>query len=184
MLQITGDKKELIEVRERILVFEVNRWVGVTEVGGDNKGQIVEMFQKSVDGKASGEAWCMSFIQFCLKKADELFDEITLSSNVPCGTFKSESVLQVWNNTPAEHRCQPHPGALMLWQFYKDGKPTGLGHAELVVGAVANGSVPTVGGNTGTGVGVQREGDGVYKRTRSIIGSPDMRVLGFIQPWV
>jgi hypothetical protein len=49
-----------IQIKERLLAFEAARWKGITEVGGPNKGQIVEMFQKAVDGKAQGEPWCFT----------------------------------------------------------------------------------------------------------------------------
>jgi hypothetical protein len=41
----------------------------------------------------------------------------------------------------------------------------------------------TIEGNTGNGSGVVREGDGVYKRTRSINGAGTMVVMGFIDPF-
>lgn len=40
------------------LLEEARRWVGVREKGGNNRGPEVEKFQKAVDGRASGEAWC------------------------------------------------------------------------------------------------------------------------------
>lgn len=42
------------------LILEARRWVGTTEVGGNNKGQLVEMWQKSVDKVAQGEPWCFT----------------------------------------------------------------------------------------------------------------------------
>ena len=55
------------EIRKRLLVLEASRWIGVSEVGGQNKGQLVEMFQKSADDKASKEPWCLAFVLFCVK---------------------------------------------------------------------------------------------------------------------
>ena len=40
--------------------------VGIREQGGNNKGPLVELMQKTVDGKAQAEAWCMAFVQSML----------------------------------------------------------------------------------------------------------------------
>ena len=48
-------------LKMRLLVWSARLWVGMTEVGGNNRGQVVERFQRAVDGKASGEPWCAAF---------------------------------------------------------------------------------------------------------------------------
>lgn len=174
------------EAKPRILAAEAKRWVGLTELGGDNRGQVVEMFQKAVDGKASGEAWCLSFVQFCIKQVDVLWDEMTLqTSGMRSRLYPTEHVLTCWNQSPKEHRLtKPEPGCLILWNHTKDGKPTSLGHAGIVIEVNSDGTCKTVEGNTGDGAGVVREGDGVYKKNRKWdqpAGS--MVVLGFLKVW-
>ena len=56
----------------RLLIFEARRWVGMTEIGGNNRGQVVEMFQRAVDGKASGEPWCAAFVFFCVGMVESM----------------------------------------------------------------------------------------------------------------
>lgn len=154
------------------LVEVAKRYIGTKESGGDNKGAQVEAFQKAVDGKAQGEAWCMAFVQFCINKVEEETNE-TLKSKI----FKSEHCLTVWNKTPVEQRLKvPEPGCLIVWQFGK----TASGHVGIVT-AVGPTKVDTIEGNTGDGQGVVREGDGVYARKRSRTGTSDMKVLGFLR---
>jgi hypothetical protein len=43
-----------------LMIYEAKRWLNFVE-SGNNKGQVVEMFQKAVDNVAAGEPWCMSF---------------------------------------------------------------------------------------------------------------------------
>ena len=52
---------DAVAIKERLLIHEAKRWVGVTEVGGNNRGQVVEIFQKAVGGVANGQPWCMDF---------------------------------------------------------------------------------------------------------------------------
>ena len=42
------------------LIEEAEKTLGITEHGGENCGAEVEEFQRTVDGRAQGEAWCMS----------------------------------------------------------------------------------------------------------------------------
>lgn len=42
------------------LIDEAKKWIGTTESGADNCGPEVELFQKAVDGKSQGEAWCFT----------------------------------------------------------------------------------------------------------------------------
>jgi len=77
--------------RHKLLVHEAKRWVRFTESGGDNRGQVVEMFQRAVDGKAQGEAWCFEgstevltedgWIRFD-ELSDELIAQVTSKENI------------------------------------------------------------------------------------------------------
>ena len=42
----------------RVLVELAQEFVGVKESGGNNRGPLIEDFQRMVDGKAQGEPWC------------------------------------------------------------------------------------------------------------------------------
>lgn len=162
------------------LIAEARRWVGTTERGGDNKGQLVELWQKSVDGKSDSESWCMSFVQYQMAWTDKLFLEIVGETNFT-KIFKSEHCLTVWNKTPKELRSDiPKPGAIAIWRK----KGTLSGHCGIVSSIVPSyRKFHCIEGNTGPGDGVVREGDGVYEKSRSMDGAGNMELLGFLIPW-
>lgn len=152
-----------------MLVEVAKRFIGVKEKG-DNRGPEVEAFQKALDGKAAGEPWCMAFVQYCIL-------EVEKARNTKSKVSKSEHCLTVWNKSPKELRLkEPEVGCLIIWQFGN----TSSGHVGIVTKVNKN-TVETVEGNTGDGSGVVREGDGVYARRRSKLGSQKMKVLGYLK---
>ena len=161
------------------LIAEARRWVGTTETP-PNKGQLVERWQKTVDGVAQGESWCMAFVQHHITWIDKLFWE--LSAN-PYYTkvFKSEHCLTVWNKTPKEMRSNvPVLGSIAIWQH----KGTASGHTGIVSSILpSQRKFLCIEGNTGPGDGVVREGDGVFEKSRSMDGAGEMKLLGFIVTW-
>lgn len=164
----------------RLLVFEARRWVGITEIGGDNRGQMVEMFQRAVDGKASGEPWCAAFAFFCIEMAESTAAALGMTARSPL--HRSEWVQAVWEKSPERMRLEsPEPGCLIVWQKWKNNQPTPSGHIGIVLDQTLDGKVVTIEGNTGDGEGVQREGDGVFSRVRSLEGVGSMRVRGFLR---
>lgn len=156
------------------LIAEAEKWIGVRESGGANKGPEVEMFQKAVDGKAQGESWCMAFVQFCLMKVEA---NLGIRTNV----YHSEHCLTVWNKTDNElHRMTPQPGYIVIW---RNGKTTS-GHTGIVSKINEDGkTIETIEGNTGDGQGVVREGDGVYRRKRNRQPLGEMQIVGYIDPF-
>lgn len=166
------ERPEIID----FLIEEASRYIGVIEEGGDNRGPDVEMFQRAVDGRAQGEAWCMSALQFWLMETERQFD-------ITSGVFPSEHCLTVWNRTPVSRRFKhPQKGDIIIYQYFKNDRPTSSGHTGLVK-EVLGSSIITVEGNTGPGTGVEREGDGVYEKKRSIFGSSSMKIVGYIRPF-
>ena len=155
-----------------MLISRANSQVGVRESGDNNKGKEVEEFQKVVDGKAQGEAWCMAFMQWVSKKTcDQL--------NVKNPLYPTEHCYTLWNNTPEKYRLsKPKKGAVMIQVTKTKGKYNG--HTGICTGGFhADGkNFSTIEGNT-NGAG-SSEGDGVYKKTRSIDGSSSMTVKGFV----
>lgn len=150
--------------------------IGVTEVGGNNRGPMVERFQKAVDGKASREAWCMAFQQYLAKLTVE-------AHGGKCLAYASEHCLTVWNKTPVGARITlPEPGVWVIWK-HGDGPSGHVG----IVESVHLDHILTVEGNTGPGSGIIREGDGVYLKKRpwnseTKSGSVgDMHLVGFLK---
>lgn len=172
--QISPDK------RKALLVREAEGWEGFTEQGGDNMGQAVQRFQKAVDGKAVGEPWCASFVWHCIKEVDGICN--TLGDPKTTKLFASEHVMTMWRKAPGLNRVGiPEPGDLVLWQHGESER----GHIGIVISdaELGNGKIITIEGNTGMGAGVQREGDGVYRRTRDMVGAGRMHVVGFLKVW-
>ena len=172
--------------KRSLLVHEAYRWLGFTEVGGDNKGAVVEMFQKAVDGKAHGEPWCMSMQQYFLKQVDELAKiltfndkELVISNQESHSIFKSEHCYTTWVKSPKVCRHEkPEPGFLAIWKSrFSDN-----GHTGIVV-SVDGDEFKTIEGNTSPSTrGSQREGDGVFLKTRSG-GIGSLQLKGFLNPW-
>jgi uncharacterized protein (TIGR02594 family) len=150
------------------LIAEATKWVGIREQG-QNRGPEVEMFQQAVDGHASAQAWCMSFVQYCLIQVGGT--DLHVSSHC----------LTVWNKSPKHLRTnKPVPGCLMLWQK----KGTSHGHVGIVVKTLDENRVVTIEGNTGPLSVVSRDGDGVYKKFRTVrpvMGN--LEVVGFLKCW-
>lgn len=157
------------------LVNEARIHIGISEVGGDNKGAWVETFQKAFDGVAQGEPWCVAFVCYCIKRVETAF-------SVPCGLKLSEHAMTLWNTNPAQRRTEPKPGLIAVWKK----KGTTSGHVGIVSRVTKDEPVKfgTIEGNTGPGAGVEREGDGVYEKLRSMSPMGDMALLGFLEPWV
>jgi len=174
MPEISEPKAVTREILARVLVDEAKRWIGTTEKGGDNKGPEVEKFQKAVDGKASGEPWCMAFVQFCIGQIEQAYGK---QSNV----FKSEHCLTVWNKSPsALRRPKPEQGCLIVWAM----GTTGAGHVGIVDEVVDEKWCWTIEGNTSDSSSVERNGDGVYRKLRNYrLDSAKMSVKGFLRVW-
>lgn len=157
----------------RLLVEVARRFVGIHEEGGDNKGPDVERFQKAVDGKAAGEPWCMSFVQFCVL-------EVERRTGVKSNLFRSEHCLTVWNKSPKlMRRKRPEPGLIVIWNRVG----TTLGHTGIVTAIKSPDVYGCVEGNTSKGFGIEREGDGVYEKLRTWRGTQLFLPVGYLQPF-
>jgi hypothetical protein len=152
------------------LVALAQSFVGTKEEGM-NKGHWVEEFQKAVDGKAVGEPWCCAFVQYCVK-------QVCARHNMVVPLYQTESCMELWNKTDLAFKTQtPTPGCVVIWQHGNGYQ----GHTGFVTGVNPDGQLLTIEGNTSDGSGINREGDGVYERTRSRFGNEAMHVLGFIR---
>jgi len=153
------------------MVRMVQGFLGVKESGGDNRGEWVDKFEKSIGGKAEGQSWCLAFVQFC---ANEVAKQLGCTNKL----FATEHCLTVWNKTDPKQRLPlPQVGCLIIWQFGN----TAEGHVGTVVEVLPNNQVKTIEGNTSDGKGINRNGDGVYERVRSTKGSESFHVKGFLK---
>lgn len=164
--------------RNEILVAVAFGMTGVKEQS-ENLGQMVELFQSST--KTKGQPWCASFIWYCIDKADLYYSFVDpIDSNKSTAT-RSASVMAFWNGS-SHMKCDPKPGSIVCYQMYRGGNPTMLGHCGVVI-AVQGDKLLTVEGNTTDVTSVDREGDSVVLKRRSVYGSDTMRILGCIDPW-
>jgi hypothetical protein len=166
-----------ISIKNKLLTLEAKRWLGIQENGGNNKGEIVSVFQKTI-GKAENEPWCMSFVQYCLFQTDNWFYELC-DSDIPHELFLSEHCLTVWNESPKHCRIEkPIAGSICIWQY----RGSSNGHTGIVVD-VDKEIIITIEGNTSNSKKIIREGDGVYLKRRPLKSIGKMQIKGFLNPW-
>lgn len=126
-------------------------------------------------GHKDGEAWCCYF-------AEAVFCESFPAQNAELRKLFSASTIQTFQNFKEagyEVTDIPKVGSLVIWQRYKDGKPTWQGHAALVTKVNPDGSFQTIEGNTNSAG--SREGDSVQEKVRKIIRTENgLNVLGFV----
>lgn len=153
-----------------MLVKAMEAMIGVNEKGDNNSGPEVEAIQSTV-GDAEQEAWCMSTVQTAIA-----FVEVVtgLSSRFPvtehCMTALEKSLVKFMN---------PKRGLVCIWQHGSSDS----GHTGVVSDVIGANEFQCIEGNTGPGGGVVRDGDGVYKKLRSLHGAGEMKVRGFLEPF-
>ena len=153
------------------LIDESSKWIGVHEKG-TNSGPEVQMFQRYVDGKALQESWCLCFLQYCL-------GQIETREKIRTKVFKTEHVMTLWNKTPPELRSpRPKEGCIVVWNYV--GTPSG--HCG-IISKVHPTKIETIEANTSKGSEVEREGDGIYKKERSLNPRGKMKIVGFLDPF-
>lgn len=149
------------------LVKEATKWIGITE---SSPG--ADVFRKAVDGVAQGEPWCCAFVQYCAHA-------VALRYGASSMLYPTELCYTMWEKTPKECRLeQPIPGSVVVWNY----PGTIRGHTGIVVGLAKDGYIHTIEGNTSSPKMVADHG--VNRKVRSIKGSNEMKVLGFLVPFV
>lgn len=142
--------------------------VGVRE-SGSNKGRMVEEYQQVAGlGRGGGFAWCAAFVYWCCLKAGGVASR--LPSRGQCAAVWRWAE---WATQSGRRRSAPARGRLFYW-VDKDRS----GHIGVCLGDPVLGIFRTIEGNTNL-LG-SREGDGVYKRTRTVAGLKLKHQYGFI----
>lgn len=175
-----------LDLRTQFLCFEAFRWVGVQELN-HNEGQIIELFQKAVDGRSSNEPWCMAFVQYCIKTT-ELASNFLYPKGAknPSRLFKSEHCLTVWNNSQQLRLTEPALGSVCIWQKYNGETPTTSGHTGIVVALYPDDTIDIIEGNTSpSNFEIVREGDGVFlkKYPKNQLDKGSLKLKGFLKVW-
>lgn len=174
-------------IKKTLLAFEANRWVGVIEENS-NQGQLIKIFQKSVDGKASQEPWCMAFAQYCIQMVDDAFAALFPGNPTEkSGIFRGEHCLTVWNKSKHLQSSTPSPGSLCIWQKYNGLEASSSGHVGIVTEVHADDTVSVVEGNTSNGKNglIEREGDGVFLKRYSVknMNRGALKLKGYLSVW-
>lgn len=143
----------------KLRAIEVARsFLYVREKTGNNDGVEVESFLHNV-GLTAGYAWCQAFVYSNFLSAAQ-----TLGTHNPVPM--TAGVIDCWNKTKGEKVTVPQAGDVFIMDF-----GGGKGHTGHVTDVVDD-HVHTIEGNTGQdpilGSNSDREGDGVYERSRRI----------------
>jgi hypothetical protein len=179
-LTLNGAAQEAIKNKDARTLYRLanEACIGITEVGGNNKGPLVQLMQETL-GSADGEAWCMSAQQTLIAYAE-------VKTRVLSSVYPSEHCLTVWAKTPKSLRVKIFPlaGALIIWQH----GTSQSGHTGCFIESTDGGkTMITCEGNTESGLdskgNVVREGGGFYRNKRSMKANGTMKVLGFLKPF-
>jgi hypothetical protein len=166
-----------------IITDTAKQYIGQKELKG-NSGFTDPVFwdKMSMVGFDLGEAWCALFTELVWKEAYQQYDATRfaeldkLFSDSATKTFKNFKAA-LWEVDQIAER-----GALIIWQYYDNGKPTWKGHAGIVK-MLSNELIYTIEGNTN--VAGSREGEQVAEKIRKYSFAPVQKglvLLGFIHP--
>jgi len=144
--------------------------VGVVE-DGENRGRWVETYQAAV-GIPPGSPWCAAFVRYRLERAAAALGTTVPASFPDSGwtpdyaNWAKANGFWIPVSTAESGTVVPRVGDLALFWFAAKQR---IGHIGIVVESGKNWGVVTVEGNTGPDDpdGVNREGDGVYRKIRT-----------------
>lgn len=128
------------------------------EIGYQEKYKNITKYWADLKPSYQGGAWCLAFVQWCLKKNGMWLD-------VPLPYYVPSAV--AWAKEHGRWRAvgtyTPKPGDLQVM-----GDEGRYQHIGFVEEAQARGVVQSIEGNTSSGIiGSQNNGEGVYRRRRS-----------------
>jgi hypothetical protein len=168
-----------------LIVEQAQQWVGVKEIK-DNILFNKKGFKKFIEasGQKDGEAYCIYFAESCVTFAyiksgnsDVAAEYSKIITPNAVQSFKNAEAAGLTSGTP-------QIGSIAIWQMFKDGEGTTLGHGGVVEHInFANNNIFTIEGNTGNPD--ERTGDGVYRKTKSLFMTKKengLVLLGFIIP--
>ena len=152
---------------EELVLAAYQSLIGVKEEG-TNQGKIVEDIQSTV-GRPEKQAYCEDTGQSCIAFAEVI-------KGVKSPLIATESCMELWD---ASHQyiIQPRRGALIVWNHVGTYK----GHFGIVKEVLDANTVITMEGNTSADSKVDGEGDGFFEKHRSITGTGNMKVMGFLR---
>lgn len=166
---LTDDQYLNLPVVHRAVAW-ANSQVGVREQGR-NRGVKVEEYQRVAGlGRGGGYAWCACFVYWCLFQSGAELAELPKPGI--CAAVRN------WVKFAEDRKLlvsKPQRGDLFFWLDSQ-----GRGHIGFVLSTWKFGIIRTIEGNTDGEAG-SREGDGVYKRTRTLRSMQKRHRFGFIR---
>jgi hypothetical protein len=149
--------------RELALVSSSTQ-LGVTENGYDNRGPIIEEYQRSTDAGVIGFPWCAALVSWSFRRSG--FDVSRIVHRASVGFFEQ------WARRMGFLVDRPLRGDLFCWRIDSGDWPDHIGHIERVLKLGPVFLLQTIEGNTSPGDGgSQDNGGGVYRRRRLIAKS-------------
>jgi len=121
---------------------------GVFENANDNRGPRVDIYAQGANG-VLGEAWCVKFVYWCFSRA-----AAKMMVTNPMPKIFAAKQLEIWGQRNGKMAKAPDAGDILIKDHH---------HAGLVMGpAIANGTFPSVEGNTWAGTTFEKRREGVY----------------------
>lgn len=162
--------------KQNTVAWLARKFIGAIETR-PNGGPMVEMFQRAVDGTASGEPWCVGFVWFCVQAVDDL--AVLLNGGAQNSRLhRTEWTIDLFEKSPHQYD-DPAIGRVVVWQNEVN---ENRGHCGIVVDFVGD-SIVTIEANTSAASGDQRDGDGVWLKKRPGGKIPGFKRLGYLGPW-
>jgi len=159
----------------------------------DNRSPEIDAFHDYA-GLPYGNPWCLMFVNYMWK---ETLDPYGLApytktarvSHLYKYALKNKYLYTVkFDKALAYGIQQAEPGDMVIWLknytkdiIVNDGNPSG--HVGFIVEEIEPGKFKTIEGNTSVGTaGSQRDGDGVFTRTRTINLTAGFRIEALVKP--
>lgn len=173
-----------MDLAKIVEIAEAEAAANVREVGGPNRGERVQLYQRAV-GLGPGSPWCAAFVGWVAREASgEAKAPPWATGSAVTGFFNAQSKLR-----GSEFLAFPHERAKVRagWVWVRAASPADAiaarakrwvrGHTGIVTNPEAAGGFATIEGNTNRAG--SRDGDGVYRKIQSWT---DPRTLGFFDP--
>jgi hypothetical protein len=154
-----------------VIIAEAAKWVGTKELI-NNKEFSTKGFYEFLSSSDWDEdlAYCMYFAEAVWRKAYITAGYSAIAKELepiltPSAVKSLANAKTMWTGGVSG---TPQIGSIAIWQRYKDGKRTWMGHAGIVERInFANNMLFTIEGNTNKPG--DREGDGVYRKNRHLL---------------
>lgn len=142
---------------------EFIKLIGTTEVGGNNRGPVVDKIESADSLPGIGYAWCQSAVNYAWKLA---------TGDMLAGGTASVGLFVSWAKSKGYVVTRPYRGDHVAYQFDSDNWPDHVGMVEKVLQLGPTFILQTIEGNTSSGeAGSQDDGDGIYRRRRIVRAS-------------